>query len=126
MSNKFNLDGFSVDEDNVCTAEGGFDGQSFAGVEVVGDTATVDSQTRFVVLYGSIEASVATIPDGENGQVLYVYAANVTEGAAVSLDLSGSGTSISYDTIGKSSILVWSDGPSIIGWIPIYNTGAIA
>jgi hypothetical protein len=27
MADKFNLDGFSVDEDNVCTADGGFSGQ---------------------------------------------------------------------------------------------------
>jgi hypothetical protein len=121
MADKFNLDGFSVDEDNVCTAEGGFVGQNFGDATTYTVSATAPTTDKVVIINTSLDVVNVTIPDGTPGQELYVYAINVENTCSIGIDMVGGGTSILYDAVAESSILVYSSD----GWVPVFNSGTL-
>lgn len=117
MADKFNLDGFSVDEDNTCTAIGGFVGDITNSVTTVSGTVNLagDFDTTLVVL------STTPIVSGwlpRLGSVYHIYvtgsggltlASPMTFDGANDTAIIGSGDALIVANIGFNQLAIFSN-----------------
>jgi hypothetical protein len=121
MADKFNLDGFAVSDENVCTADGGFVGiltGNIAGTETTyiadGDISLLDT----VVLLSSVSATVhLDLADGTFiGQEILLVGSVIISAATVTLtNPVTAATDVLTFTSGDATIVRWTSS----GWAVI-------
>ena len=133
MANKFNLEGFAVDEDNVCTADGGFVGDvtgdvtgtwfaGSAGYYIADGTISLEDD---VVILDSANATTAMqIGSPFTGKRVTIFVKAYTEVADVDFTQVGVGSSTAtFSAAGESITLIYV-APAA-GWVIIGNNGAV-
>ena len=86
MTDKINVEGFSVSTTNVCTAEGGFvgdvtgniTGQTFGNVTTYTDTGSITLTDKLAKVDASTNVCAMSLADGTVGQIIRVKAIDVT------------------------------------------------
>ena len=130
MANKLNLEGFSVDEDNVCTAEGGFVGSLTGKVDgqVEIPTTTFDESGEIAAANGVAELDATdqpcemTIGAGDAGLILYVFASNVNSTTTVSDSFIDGTSTITFNSVGDSVTL---GSVGVNSWVILNNNGCV-
>lgn len=121
MADKFNLDGFAVDENDVCTADGGFVGGLSGGVSTkYGTNTAISLLDSNVIISGS---SDLTLADGSDGQRMAIV--TLSSGGSVTADFGGTTTTITFSTAGEGVSLVWFSSGASSGWYIVGNNGAV-
>ena len=105
---KFDLDGFSVSDADVCVAAGGFVGDvtgvAYGQVTAYTANGAIDVEDRMAVVSSPISAM--TLPTGGAGQELFIYStsstviitpSDLTEGTSITID---AGESVSLISAG--------------------------
>ena len=118
MSDKFNLDGFSVSETNVCTAEGGFVGDVTGNLTGSETTHTapgaINISDKVIILASTGSAVSLSLADGDTiGQCIYATCTSSTITANITLASPiTAGTDVVTFTAGDSAVLTWTSA----GW----------
>jgi hypothetical protein len=127
MANKFNLEGFAVDTDGQCTADGGFVG-GLTG-DVITLPALVSSLTPALelgrspyLLDATLNTVEATLADGISGQEVSIKCVNADNLTTVVPATFHDGTTITF-TVNQSITLSWVDS---FGWISLGNSATIS
>jgi len=108
MANKFNLEGFSVDTNNKCTASGGFVGNVTG--DVTGDVSgivlntfasytadgAIDTSSGLVQLIGAAATCQMTLADGTIGQVMHIVCSDASNTVDVTPENFAGGTKITF------------------------------
>jgi hypothetical protein len=91
MADKFNLDGFAVDENNVCTAEGGFSGSLTGKYQAYSADGVINVEDNVVLLNNGADTMTLADSADNDGLEMNIQAngitATITTGAiTVTLD----------------------------------------
>jgi hypothetical protein len=111
MADKFNLDGFAVSDEDVCTADGGFVG-TLTGVVLGGFTSytedgEINSSDSIASIFPISETLEMELPDGLDGQQMTIMGDGGSFNVVVTpANLSG-GTNITFDASGEYADLVF-------------------
>jgi len=123
-NSKFDIDGFDVDVSNKCTADGGFYGASYGRTRTVTDgSVTLDGDEKVVDIQAATVATIVTIPDGVDGQELFVIAGSAAAGAGVAGSFVVGYTTITL-TANEYCHLVWISTQE--RWLIVTTTGTVA
>jgi hypothetical protein len=125
MADKFNLDGFAVDENDVCTAEGGFVGDVTGRniipvLDYTATTGTINSDSGIVNFDSTSGAIAVALTDGIEGDTIilsHTVSANAVQIAPLSLGAAG--TLVVIPAIGDS-VHLYFDGSD---WQPSASFG---
>jgi len=110
MANKFNLDGFSVSEENVCTADGGFVGTDIfqqSQVGIVTASGTLDPSKEVIVT--ALTASgllVLPAPSVLNKRIKIICTV-ITGTTTITPSALAGGTSITFNAVGDTVELLY-------------------
>jgi hypothetical protein len=122
MSNKFNLDGFAVDEDNVCTAEGGFSGIYAGQVTNYDQDGVISTNDVFATVSALGSQTDLDLPQGTEGQCIRVVCIEATNNTVITPDQLFGGTKITFDAVGEYAELV----AVTTGWRVFSTTATVA
>jgi hypothetical protein len=127
-TDKFNLDGFAVSDENVCTADGGFVG-GITGSWILGTSngyladGAISLSDDISVLNSASASTAMTLADGIDGQRIVIAVISYTNTADVDASFVGTTATATFSATGESIELVWSSTAN--GWIIIGNNGAL-
>ena len=124
MADKFNLDGFSVSDADVCTADGGFVGDVTGGIIGVVSTYSTSGAIGVddnIVSVGSITAPLAmTLGDsGDIGRTISITRTG-SQSVTITSDFGANGT-ITFSSEGDSAIITRISG----SWAVMSVQGAV-
>jgi hypothetical protein len=128
MSDKFNLDGFAVSDDNVCTADGGFVGDITGQVTGTSTLYLDDSAVTTISLSDTLaklnSTSAATdmqLPVGVDTQRISIVSLVVVSSCTVSANFGNNITTATFSAAGEAIDLI-SDGTE---WFVVGNNGVV-
>lgn len=132
MADKFNLEGFSVDENDVCTASGGFvgdvtgditgdvTGQVFGSVTTYIVDGAIDITDTCSLLSSTAASTAMTLEAGTIGQKISIGCKAYTNTMTVTPAQLAGGTTLTFSAIGDSIELTYFGASANGGW---YITG---
>jgi hypothetical protein len=83
MADKFNLEGFAVDENNVCTSEGGFVGSWQPSVETVTVNGLVNDPSDVLIISGFVAVLELSLEMVELGKTITISCLNANNDCIV-------------------------------------------
>ena len=131
MADKFNLDGFAVSEDNVCTADGGFVGNltgtltgSVTGGEGYSADGAIDPTVNSALVAPIDESLELTLADGQNGHQIRIIGQASIWDIVITPAIFSNGSTITFTGGNDKYVdLTWMEGS---GWVATSTNAVIA
>ena len=120
--NKFDLEGFSVDKDNVCTAEGGFVGVFGGQTTNYHGNGAISIDDVFATVGALGSQTNLTLGAGMNGQSIKIVCIDASFNTVITPDVFFNGTTITFDAVNEYVELI----AVTTGWRVFSSTATIA